>query len=171
MIQRNSCIAIYDDHVQVEKAIRLLLEKGLEAGNLSIVGQGGQHEEQPIGFFKINETTGFWGMQGVFWARMWNTLEGAAYFWVPGLNTVVIAGPLVGALLAVLEGAVVIAGLSTLGAAFYKLGIPRDSVIRYENVIKSSCYMLIVHGDQGEVERAHELLVSGAARDMTIHLS
>ncbi len=171
MVQRNSCIAIYDDHVQVEKAIRLLLEKGIEADNLSIVGKGGHHEEQPIGFFRVDEPPGFWGMQGVFWGRMWDTLHGAAYFWIPGLDTVVIAGPLVKTLLTVLEGAVVISGLSTLGAALYSLGIPQDSVVRYEAAIKSSHYMLIVHGDHSELERAYELLVTGAARDMTIHLS
>lgn len=85
-------------------------------------------------------------------------LLGAAFFWVPGLGTVVIAEPLVSALVASLEGAVVIGGLSVLGAALY-------SIIRYETAIKSDHYLLIVHGEQSEVERAHDAL------DVTIHLS
>ncbi|HHH49028.1 MAG TPA: permease [Gammaproteobacteria bacterium] len=171
MVEKNSCVAVYDNHLQAEEAVRRLLEKGFDAGKLSIVGKGYQREEHPIGFYNTGDRMKFWGAQGAFWGGLWGMLLGAAFFWVPGLGTVVIAGPLVSALVTALEGAAVMGGLSVLGAALYSIGIPRDSIVRYETAIKSDHYLLIVHGDQGEVERAHDVLAGGDARDVTIHLS
>ncbi len=171
MLQENSCIAVYNSHLQAEKAVYLLLDKAFDLSKLSIVSKGYQGEEHPIGFYNTGERIEFWGAQSDFWSGLWGLLSKAAFFWVPGLGTVVIAGPLVSAFIAVLENAVVVAGLSPLGAAFYTLGIPKESVIRYEIAIKSDRYLLIVHGEQSEVARAHELLAGGDARDITIHLS
>ncbi len=171
MAQKNSCVAVYDNHIQAEEAVHLLQKAGFDVKNLSIVGKGYQREEHPIGFYNTGDRIKFWGVQGAFWGGLWGLLLGAAFFWVPGLGTVVIAGPLVSAFIAALEGATVVGGLSALGAALYSIGIPKDSIIRYETAIKSDRYLLIVHGDQNEVERAHDVLAGGDARDITIHLS
>ncbi|MCF6211871.1 MAG: hypothetical protein L3K24_14610 [Gammaproteobacteria bacterium] len=171
MVQENSCVAVYDNHLQAEEAVHLLQKNGFDVKSLSIVGKGYQREEHPIGFYNTGNRIKFWGAQGAFWGGLWELLLGAAFFWVPGLGTVVIAGPLVSAFVAALEGATVVGGLNALGVALYSIGIPKDSIIRYEIAIKSDRYLLIVHGDQSEVERAHDLLAAGDARDVTIHLS
>lgn len=46
------------------------------------------------------------------------------------------AGPIVAALISALEGAVVVGGLSALGAALSN-GASHDQVIKYESAIKS----------------------------------
>jgi len=48
------------------------------------------------------------------------------------------------------------------------LGVPEDSVIDYETAIKTDKYLLMVHGEPEEVERARGLL--GSTRRVTIHL-
>ncbi|HEB93170.1 MAG TPA: hypothetical protein ENI94_06825 [Gammaproteobacteria bacterium] len=171
MVEENSCVAVYDNHRQAEEAVRCLLAKGFETGKLSIAGKGYQREAHPIGFYNTGDRMKFWGAQGAFWGDLWGLLLGAAFFWVSGLGTVVIAGPLVSALITALEGAAVVGGFSALGAALYSIGIPRDSIVRYETAIRSDHYLLIVHGDQREVAQAHEVLAGGDARDVTIHLS
>ncbi len=174
MQEENSCVAIYEAHLQAEAAVHQLLEAGLDVERLSIVGKGYQREEHPVGFYHTNGCMKLWGDEGNFWDRAWELLRGAAFFWVPGLGIVIIAGPLVGALVAALEGAVVVvaaAGLSVLGTALYSVGIPKESIIRYERTINSVCCLLIVHGDQEEVELAHEVLAAGDVLDLTIHLS
>ena len=88
-----------------------------------------------------------------------------------GLGPVIMAGPLVAVLVATLESAVVVGGLSALGAALYSIGIPRESVIRYEAALKSAQYLLVVHGGHDEVARAHEVLTVSKPVDMAIHLS
>jgi len=72
-------------------------------------------------------------------------------------------------LLAVSEKTVAMNGFSALGEELYRIAIPEDSIIRYEAAIGSGCCLFIVQGDQTEVEQAHDWLVEGGARDITIH--
>ncbi len=67
-------------------------------------------------------------------------------------------GPVVGALVSALEGAVVAGGLSALGAAMVELGVQKGQVIEYEVAIKADQFILLVHRSNDEVERAHSLL-------------
>jgi hypothetical protein len=69
-----------------------------------------------------------------------------------------IAGPLVGWLVGALESAVVVGGLSALGAGLYGLGIPKDSILQYETALKSDKFVVIVHGSGDETTRAKEIL-------------
>jgi len=70
----------------------------------------------------------------------------------------VIAGPLVGWIVGALEGAVVVGGLSIVGAALYNLGIPKDSIVRYEAALKTGKFVLIAHGPLFETTLAREIL-------------
>ncbi len=171
MVDENSCVAIYHTHEQAEAALHKLQKAGFDIKKISIVGKGYHHEEHPVGFYNTGDRLKFWGAQGGFWGGIWGMLVGAALFWIPGLGPVVMAGPLVAALVGALEGAVVIGGLSALGAALYSIGIPKDSIIRYETALKSEQYLIVVHGNQEEVERAHEVLATTEPADVAIHLS
>jgi hypothetical protein len=56
------------------------------------------------------------------------------------------------------EGAVVVGGLSALGAALYGIGIPKDSVIKYEADMKVDRFLVMAHGTNEEVERGKQIL-------------
>ena len=83
---------------------------------------------------------------------------GSAFVIIPAVGPLLLAGPLVGALVAALEGAVVVGGVSVLGAALASLGIPNNSVLEYETQIKVCKYILLAHGSTAEVARAREIL-------------
>ena len=78
-------------------------------------------------------------------------LFGAAFFAIPGIGPVLVAGPLVAWIIGALEGAVVVGGLSALGAGLYSIGIPKDSVVKYEAALKSDKFILLAHGTAAEV--------------------
>ncbi len=40
----------------------------------------------------------------------------------------------------------------------YSIGIPKDSVLRYETAIKVNKYLLVAHGTAAEVARANDIL-------------
>ncbi len=56
------------------------------------------------------------------------------------------------------------------GMVLYSIGLPWDSIIRYEMALKSDQYLVIVLGSQQEVERAHELLMTTDPLDAAINL-
>jgi len=62
----------------------------------------------------------------------WGILFGSAFFFVSGIGPLVVAGPLVLAIVGGLQDAVIVGGLSALGAGFYSIGIPKDSIFKYE---------------------------------------
>jgi hypothetical protein len=70
----------------------------------------------------------------------------------------IVAGPLVAWIVGALEGAVVVGGLSAVGAGLYSLGIPKDSILRYETALKTDKFVLIAHGSMDEIARAKEML-------------
>jgi hypothetical protein len=71
---------------------------------------------------------------------------------------VVIAGTLVSWIVGALEGAVVVGGASALGAGLASMGIPRDSIAKYETAIKADKFLLLAHGTPEQVGRAKSIL-------------
>ena len=57
-----------------------------------------------------------------------------------------------------LEGAVVVGGVSALGAGLYSLGIPKDSIVKYEAALKTDQFVLIAHGTAAEVAKAKDII-------------
>jgi hypothetical protein len=52
----------------------------------------------------------------------------------------------------------VVGGLTALGAGLYSLGIPKDSILRYETALQTGKFVLIVHGTQEETASAREII-------------
>ena len=78
-------------------------------------------------------------------------------------------GPLVGWIVGALEGAVVVGGLSALGAALYSIGIPKDSIMQYETALKSDKFLVIAHGTADEVAKAKSILETSGASQILVH--
>jgi hypothetical protein len=167
MDELQSAVAVYPSHVEAEAAIKELQRAGFDMRRLSIVGKDYHTEEDVVGYINTGERVRMWGKAGAFWGGVWGLLVGVAMLWVPGYGPVAAAGELVALILSALEGAIVVGGLSAIGAALFSLGIPKDSVIQYETALKAGQFVLVVHGTQAEVERAKELLERGAAQTAT----
>jgi len=75
----------------------------------------------------------------------------------------VVAGPLVVWIVGALESTVVMGGLSAIGAGLFSLGIPKDSILKYETALKTDHFLVIAHGSAEEVARARDILSREAA--------
>lgn len=49
-------------------------------------------------------------------------------------------------------------GLSAVGAGLNRLGIPKDSIVRYETAIKMGKYIRTAHGTPEETTRARKII-------------
>jgi hypothetical protein len=167
--EKNAAIAVYDSHSDAEEAIRELERGGFDMKKLSIVGKDYRTEEHPVGFYNMGDRVKAWGKTGAFWGGLWGLLLGWAFFFIPGIGPLMIAGPLVSWLIAALEGAVAVGGLSAIGAALYSFGIPKNSVIQYETAIKAGKFVVIAHGTTKEVERAKNILDSAGHTGVEVY--
>ncbi len=158
MKKRSSAIAIFKTHQEAEKAIKRLIDGGIDTKEISIVGKGYHSEEHPIGYYNTGDRIKFWGKQGAFWGGIWGLLIGGLFLWVPGFGPIVASGPLAAVILAALEGTVLGVSFGALGAALMSLGLSEDSVIKYERALKADNFLILVQGTKEEVEKAKEIL-------------
>jgi hypothetical protein len=138
---------------------------------ISIIGKDYETEEHVIGFLNAGDRARIFGKYGAFWGGLTGVLFGSALLFIPVLGHIVILGPLAAMLVSGLEGAVVVGGLSALAGALLSIGIPKDSVLRYETAIKANKFVLVVHGDSQEIARAQELLKSSGLSSFDHHRS
>ena len=151
---------LFNNHQDAENAIQLLSRSGFDVKKLSLVGKGYHTEEHPLGFYTAGDRIKTWGGTGAFWGGIWGMLLAPAVFFLPGVGLVAMAGPFVAALVGGLEGALVVGGLSALGAALTQLGVSKDQAIKYEIAIKMDKFVLMVHGDAQDQEKARAVLAT-----------
>lgn len=168
MSKEKVAVAIFNTHVDAEDAVHELQKAGFDMKKLSIVGKDYHTDEHVVGYYNAGDRMKYWGKMGAFWGGLWGILFGAAFFWIPGIGPVVVAGPIVSAIVGGLEGAVVAGGLTALGAGLYSIGIPKDSIINYESSIKSDKFLLVVHGSGDDLAKARDILKS-TGHELTIH--
>ncbi len=169
MSERNAVVAVYDTHTEAEAAVKDLERGGVDMHTLSIVGKDTHFDEQVVGYYNTGDRMKYWGTNGAFWGGFWGMLFGSAFFAIPGLGPVLVAGPLVAWIVGALEGAAVVGGLGAVGAGLYSLGIPKDSVIQYEAAIKTDKFLLMVHGSAAEVEKARDIIEGTRPFTVALH--
>ena len=153
-----STVAIYCTHTAAEVAIKEVQNSGFDMKKLSIVGRDYYAEEHVVGYYNTGDRVKYWGKIGAFWGWIWGCLFGSAFFLIPGVGPLLIAGPLVGWIVRGLEGTAVVGGLSALGAGLYSIGIPKDSIAQYEVVLKNDKFLVVAHGSTNEIAHAREIL-------------
>src|SRR5580704_1440316 len=94
-MKTDSVVAIYETHSQAEAALKKLQRAGCDMRRMSIVGKDYHTEEHAVGYYTTGDRMKYWGKQGAFWGGIWGMLLWSAFFWVPGVGQVLVAGPLV----------------------------------------------------------------------------
>jgi hypothetical protein len=138
---------------------------------LSIIGKETHTDEHAIGYYNTGDRMKRWGKTGAVWGGFWGLLIGSAFFAVPGIGPILVAGPAVAWILGALEGAAVVGGLSAVGAGLYGIGIPKDSVIEYETALKTDKFLLVVHDTAAKVARAKAIIENTLPQSVSLHAS
>ncbi|MBL0140546.1 MAG: DUF1269 domain-containing protein [Betaproteobacteria bacterium] len=167
----STTVAIFPEHQGAEAAVRKLAGAGIDMKHLSVVGRGYHIDEKVVGFYNTGDRMKFWGKRGAFWGGLWGWLVGGVFLFVPVIGHVVVLGYLTAAVIAAIEGAVVIGGLSALGAALYSSGIPKDTVIAYETALKADKFLVMASGPAEEMARARAILSTLNASRVDLHES
>ncbi len=148
MGEHNAVIAICTTHAEAEAAIKELKRAAFNVKKLSIVGKDYHTDKHVVGYYNIGDGIKYWGTA------------------IPGIGTVLIAGPLIGWVLRALEETVVTGELTAIGAALNSLGVHKDSVLQYETALKSSKFILLAHGTAEEVAHARCIIQTKRARSI-----
>ena len=169
MTNNDAIVAVFAGHSEAEAAIRRLAGSGFDMKHFSIVGKGYHSEEKVVGFYNTGDRVKFWGLNGAWWGGLWSLFFGGIFMTIPVVGPVMVLGHLAGMVFAGIEGAVVIGGLSALGAALFSLGIPKNSVIEYEEALKADGFLVVAHGPVEEMARAKSVLATMNPTHLDLH--
>ena len=160
MTEPNSVIAVFPDHKGVEAAVKKRASAGIEMKHLSVVGKGYHTNEKVVGFYNMGDRVKFWGANGAFWGGLWGWLLGGVMITTPVVGPVVVVGYIAAIVISAIEGALVVGGLSALGAALYSTGIPKDSIVAYETDLKADKFLVLARGPAEEMARAKTIMAT-----------
>jgi hypothetical protein len=169
MENMDTVIAVFAEHEAAETAVKQLTAAGFEMKNLSVVGKGFHTEEKVVGFYNFGDRVKFWGARGAFWGGFWGLFLGGLFMTVPVVGHVIVLGYLAAIAVSAAESAVLVGGLSALGAALYSIGIPKDSVIQYEALVKADGFLVMAHGSAEEMARARAILGTANPSQLEVH--
>jgi len=165
----NSVLAVFDDHVVAEAAVKKLIAAGFDIKSLSVVGKGYHTEEKVVGFYNTGDRMKFWGLRGAFWGGLWGLFLGGLFVTVPLVGPVVVVGYLAAIAISAAETAVVVGGVSAIGAALASIGVPKNSVVKYETAVKADGFMVMAHGTAEEMARARSILATSNPSQLDMH--
>ena len=165
----DTVIAVFEDHNAADAAVKKLTAAGFKMKNLSVVGKGYHTDEKVVGFYNQGDRIKFWGTRGAFWGGLWGWFFGGLFMIIPGVGHVVVLGYLATMAISAIETAVVVGGLSAIGAALYSIGVPKDSVIQYETALKADNFLVMAHGPAEEIARAKTVLDSANPSRVDVH--
>lgn len=166
----DTIVAVFADHHGAEEAVKKLTAAGFEMKNLSVIGKGYHIEEKVVGFYSVGDRIKFWGSRGAFWGGLWGLFIGGLFMTIPIVGHVVVLGYLAATVLSGVESAVVVGGMSALGAAIYGMGMPKDSVIQYETALKADNFLVMARGPTQEIARAKALLSTLDPTRLDVHV-
>jgi len=166
----DTAIAVFNEHAAARAAIDQLSKAGFDLKSLSVIGQGYHTEETVVGFYNVGDRIKFWGSRGALWGGLWGLFLGGLFVTTPVVGPVIVLGYITASIVAAIEGAVVVGGLSSIGAALFSLGVPKDGVIEYQEALRADSFMVMAHGSAEEVERARAVLAKGNPQSMRMYM-
>lgn len=158
MKSKDTIIGVFTDHAAADSAVRRLAASGINVKNLSVIGKGYHTEEQVAGFYNVGDRMRVWGSRGAIWGGLWGFFLGGLFLTIPVVGHVIVLGYLATAIASALEGAIAVGGLSAIGGALSGVGVPKDSVVRYEAALKADSFLVLAHGSAEDMASARSVM-------------
>ncbi len=162
-------LGLFGTHEAADAAVRKLAASGVALASISIIGKNYHSEEQAAGYMNVGDRAWYFGKYGAFWGGLAGLLVGSGFFFIPLVGPLVVMGPLASMIVGGIEGAVLAGGASALAGALTAIGIPKNSVVRYEEALKADAFMVSVNCAEGDVARLQQLLTEAGGSEVQSH--
>ena len=162
-------VAIYNTRTEGEVAIREIQDSGSDMMRLSFLGRDYRSRDKLVGRYQSSDHTRYWENLSAFGDGVWGLLSSIALFHIPETGPFLAGGPVAGAIIGALEGAPAVRGLSAVGSGLHIIGIPRDSILKYERAIKGDKYLIIAQGAAEEIAAIKAIIKNTDAAEFDLH--
>ena len=169
MQELNSIVAVYESPADAVQGVSDLRKAGFNMMKLSLAAKEYPDSEHVIGCCSTGRQIKYWGKTGALLDESLAFWAAAALFLLPGLGPILMAGPLIAGVITNMEGATAARGLGVIGSGLVRLGIPRESLFRYESELGADRLLLIAHGTVDELMRAKNVLHLTRPLELNVH--
>jgi len=160
-------VAVFQSHTLAEDAVRKLANEGVDMRSISIIGKDYHSEENPVGYYNAGDRAKILGRYGAFWGGLFGILFSSLFIFVPVFGHLVILGPLASMVVSTLEGGVVGGAAGALAGALSAIGVPKNSILRYETALKADSFVVTVQGTPEQAEKARRILEPTAQAEVS----
>ena len=162
-------VAIYNTCDNGEVAIREMQNSGIDITRLSFLGRDYRAKDKLVGRYQSSDHTRYWENLSAFGDGVWGLLSSIALFHIPETGPFLAGGPVAGAIIGALEGTPAINGLNAVGSGLHIIGIPRDSILKYERAINADKYLIIAQGIEEEITKIKAIIKNTDAVEFDLH--
>lgn len=165
-------LAFFRHEADAQRAMDMLNAEEFPLDRVSILGRPGGSGDDPLGVYyaSAGERIRGWGKMGGLWGGLFGLLGGAfGLFVIPGLGPLLVAGPLIEALVGAGVGSALMASgasLSELTVAIHRMGVPTERLRETQAFIRSGHYVLLLIMHDAETEKWQRELSRCAPEDV-----
>lgn len=171
MKDSNSIVAVYDAPADAVEGANDLHKAGFDMSQLSIAVREFPGPDHVVGCSNTGAQIKYWGRVGILWGELAGYWAGAGFFELPGVGPVLLAGPLVSSVVAIMDGSASAGGASVFGGGLRRLGIPKECIGRYEAELCGRRLLLIAHGTPEELIHAKDVLHLTHPSELNVHFA
>jgi hypothetical protein len=157
-----SMVVVYKNNSAADGAINNLVFSGFNKRNISFIGRDILADEQAAEYghaeFRLQNQV----EMVAFCSGIHGVLIDPSSVFIPGAGLFLVAGPLVGWITEAREGGVSVDGVGMIGVGLCCLGIPKDSVKRYEAALSARKPIVITCGTAAEINHAKGVIYQGS---------
>lgn len=157
-------IAVIADHDKVEEVAQKMKDQGFDMKKISIVGKDHYSKNGPVAQFPEAKKAKYFG-GNFFDSRQYGSFSS------PGGATFGVLGPMVSVLDEPLQENYkeTEESFNFVNKALLKIGVPKDSSVKYQNYLSAEKYLLIIHGDAKDIETSKETIMKNNPIDIAVH--
>ena len=181
-LSRRTVAAAYASHTEAEAAVRCLVERGVPAKAISMIGRHFEAQKDIQGFYyaapqdhpalpgrpNLHPLDGL--EEGAWAGGIFGLLAGATGFFVMlVVGAMMVLGPLAEMVAGAISGAGVGAGIGALVQGLSASGVPAEQICKHQDHLQSGGFLVAVHGNADMAERAHEILLGTGPTYLQTH--
>ena len=151
-------VAVYSAHTAAENAIQQLRKTGYDITKLSIVVKDYHIEQRVVGFYTTGDRIRRWGESGVLWGCTIGLMYAAALLVIPDMGAGARGVSLAFFIQSAVGGAAFVGALSAIGAGLYSMALRKDSVLKYEVLLKTDDEFLLLAAGEEDAAAARDIV-------------
>lgn len=162
-------MAVHQSHAATAEAVRAIALSGVDMARWSVIAKISAAEDA-IGFYASSGGRfQIWGARRREWEYLWTTLVGSGFFFVPRVGPLLVMGPLVDAVVEVLDGLAGRGTTSALATILASLGVEKERARQYEQSLTEGKSLMFANGDRQFMDQANAALEAHGSAPLLTH--